>query len=220
MERKIISKRIGSILDDISRLNNALYAMDTTDIQRYPDNYEVLSLDAALRAESVTCRLRHLIYASTPIKKAEYLSSAQDVHGIEISYKDGIFEVSLPSLLPKRRRRQDSEFLLDPLYFALEQYAKENTLPHFRECVVCFTQVYDRNLPSRRIRDYDNLEEKQLLDVLSTFVMTDDCGLLCDAYNTAILGEKDCTLISIMEREAFPHWLSGHHDRLKSISDF
>ena len=51
MERKIISHRIGSILDDISRLSNALYAMDTTDIQRYPDNYEVLSTDAALRAE-------------------------------------------------------------------------------------------------------------------------------------------------------------------------
>lgn len=53
MERKIISHRIGSILDDISRLSNALYAMDTTDIQRYPDNYEVLSTDAALRAEKI-----------------------------------------------------------------------------------------------------------------------------------------------------------------------
>lgn len=39
MDRKLISRRIGSILDDISRLSNALYAMDTTDIQRYPDNY-------------------------------------------------------------------------------------------------------------------------------------------------------------------------------------
>lgn len=220
MERKIISKRIGSILDDLSRLNNALYAMDTTDIQRYPDNYEVLSIDAALRAESVACRLRHLIYASTSVKKAEYLSSAQTAHGIEISYEGGVLEVSLPSLLPKRRRRQDNEFLLDPLYFALEQYSREHTLPHFRECVVCFTQVYDQSLPSRRVRDYDNLEEKQLLDVLSTFVMTDDCGLLCDAYNTAVLGEKDCTLISVMAKERFPVWLAEQQNRLESISDF
>lgn len=110
MERKIISKRIGSILDDLSRLNNALYAMDTTDIQRYPDNYEVLSMDAALRAESVACRLRHLIYASTGIKKAEYLATAQTAHGIEISYLDGVLEVSLPSLLPKRRQRKTLNF--------------------------------------------------------------------------------------------------------------
>ena len=47
MERAILSKRITSILEDISRLTNALYALNITDIQRYPDNYEVLSTDAA-----------------------------------------------------------------------------------------------------------------------------------------------------------------------------
>ena len=70
MDRKLISHRIGSILDDISRLSNALYALDTTDIQRYPDNYETLSTDAALRAERIACRLRHLIYSSTPSAQA------------------------------------------------------------------------------------------------------------------------------------------------------
>ena len=91
---------------------------------------------------------------------------------------------------------------------------------HFSDCVVCFTQVYDQCLPTRRIRDYDNLEEKQLLDVLSTFVMADDTGLLCDAYNTAALGEKDCTRISVMEKKRFPAWLAEHENTLKSISDF
>ena len=60
---------------------------DTTDIQRYPDNYEVLSTDAALRAEKIACRLRHLIYSSTTIHKGDYLTSAGIVHGIEaVSY--------------------------------------------------------------------------------------------------------------------------------------
>lgn len=35
MNRAIISQRITSILAEIERLNNALYAMNTTDIQRY-----------------------------------------------------------------------------------------------------------------------------------------------------------------------------------------
>lgn len=82
MDRKLISHRIGSILDDISRLSNALYALDTTDIQRYPDNYETLSTDAALRAERIACRLRHLIYSSTTICKGDYLRSAGVMHGI------------------------------------------------------------------------------------------------------------------------------------------
>ena len=98
MERKIISHRIGSILDDISRLSNALYAMDTTDIQRYPDNYEVLSTDAALRAEKIACRLRHLIYSSTSIQKGEYLQSASVAQGISIAYENGVLEVTLPGV--------------------------------------------------------------------------------------------------------------------------
>lgn len=73
MDRQIITQRITAILDEVTRLQSALYAMSTTDIQRYPDNYEVLSTDAALRGETIACRLRHLIYATTGIKKAEYL---------------------------------------------------------------------------------------------------------------------------------------------------
>lgn len=179
-----------------------------------------LSTDAALRAEKIACRLRHLIYSSTTIRKGDYLTSAGIVHGIEVVYEDGVLEVTLPGLLPKRKQRQNTEFLLDPFYFSLEQYAKEHPMPRFSDCVVCFTQVYDQCLPTRRIRDYDNLEEKQLLDVLSTFVMADDTGLLCDAYNTAALGEKDCTRISVMEKKRFPAWLAEHENTLKSISDF
>lgn len=34
--------------------------------------------------------------------------------------------------------------------------------------------------------------------------MADDTGLLCDAYNTAELGEQDCTMISSWRSTAFP----------------
>ena len=94
MDRKLISHRIGSILDDISRLSNALYALDTTDIQRYPDNYETLSIDAALRAERIACRLRHLIYSSTTIRKGDYLKSAGATHGITVNCEDRVLEVT------------------------------------------------------------------------------------------------------------------------------
>ena len=199
MDRQVISQRITSILGDVSRLQSALYAMNTTDIQRYPDNYEVLSTDAALRSESIACRLRHLIYATTTVKKAEYLQSASVMHGIEIRYENGVLEVMLPSLLPKRKQRQSTEFLIDPVYFALNNYADHHPMPKFSHCVVCFSHIYSRELPARRVRDYDNLELKQLLDVISTFIMADDSGLLCDAYNTTELGEQDCTCISVMD---------------------
>jgi hypothetical protein len=220
MERHIITKRIGEIMNDISRLSNALYAMDTTDIQRYPDNYEILSMDAALRGEKIACRLRHLLYASTSIAKEEYLITAGVAHGISIKNEAGIVEVTLPCLLPKRKQRQSTEFLIDPLSFTLSRYADSNPLPKFRHCVVCFSHIYNRELPERRIRDYDNLELKQILDVVSAYVMVDDTGLLCDAYNTTELGDADCTVISVMDKDSFPDWLAARQTTMESITDF
>ena len=220
MNRAIISQRITSILAEIERLNNALYAMNTTDIQRYPDNYEVLSTDAALRAERISCRLRHLIYATTSIKKEDYLRSAETMQGIEIHEHGGILEIKLPCLLPKRRQRQSTEFLLDPFTTALSDYAAHHTMPQFRHCVVCFSHIYAQELPERRIRDYDNLELKQFLDVAASFILTDDSGLLCDAYNTTELGDEDCTRLFLMDCARFPAWLAERQNSVKTISDF
>jgi len=220
MERHIITKRISEIMGDISRLTSALYAMDTTDIQRYPDNYEILSTDAALRGEKIACRLRHLLYAGTSITKKDYLLSAGVMHGIEIKYENGIMEITLPCLLPKRKQRQSTEFLLDPLNYTLDKYADNNPMPRFRHCVVCFSLVYNRETPTRRIRDYDNLELKQILDVVSVYIMADDSGLLCDAYNTTELGDADCTIISVMDKDSFPDWLEARKKTIESIVDF
>ena len=220
MERAVLSHRITSILSDISRLTNALYALNTTDIQRYPDNYEVLSTDAALRAERIACRLRHLLYATTSVTRDEYLTSAAVMQGIEIRSEDGILEITLPCLHPKRKQRQSTEYLLDPFTAALSQYAKSNPMPRLRHCVVCFSLVYNRDLPERRVRDYDNLELKQFLDVVASFLMTDDSGLLCDAYNTTEIGESDGTRISVMDSGQFSIWLQAREKALQAISDF
>ena len=220
MNRTVLSQRISRILSDIEKLSNTLYAMDNTDIEKYPDNYEMLSTDAALRSELITCRMRHLIYNSTAMKKSQYLASAGVVQGIRIDYQDGVLEVTLPCLLPKRKQRQSTEFLIDPICFTLSQYADAHTLPKFEHCVVCFSHIYAQELPERRIRDYDNLELKQFLDVAASFILTDDNGLLCDAYNTTELGEEDCTRLFLMDSTQFPAWLAERQNGVKSISDF
>ncbi len=53
MDRATLSQRIESILNEITRLSNTLYAMDNTNIQRHSDNYEMLSTEAALRVRSL-----------------------------------------------------------------------------------------------------------------------------------------------------------------------
>ncbi len=220
MDRKMISAQIGELLNSLSRLNNNICAMDTMDIQRYPENYEVISTEAALRAERIACKLRSLLFASTGVPKREYLLKASGEHGIEIGYEDGVMEVTLPRLLPKKKTRQSSLFLTEPLHAALEQYAEEHPMPRFRECVVCISHVYGHDLPDWCLLDYDNLQQKQILDTVALYVMLDDSGLLCDAYNTTELGEKDCTRIYVMEKGRFGKWLSEREKQLKNISDF
>lgn len=220
MDKTNISRRIGSIKTDITKLSNTLCAIEHTDMENYPDNYAMMATDAALRSELIACRMRHLLYGSTPTRKETYLASAGVVQGIQIKVRDGVLEVTLPCLLPKRKQRQSTEFLIDPLYFTLSQYSDSNKLPKFQQCVVCFSHVYSEKFHNRRVRDYDNLELKQLLDVLSTFIMEDDTGLLVDAYNTTEIGETDCTKISVMGKESFQKWLAERENSLKTISDF
>lgn len=92
-------------------------------------------------------------------------------------------------------------------------------MPQFKHCVVCFSNIYNRELSTRRVRDYDNLELKRLLDVAASFMLVDDSGLLCDAYHTTELGETDCTRISIMDSAHFPEWLAERQAALQSITD-
>ena len=218
MNRAILSQRISSIQDDIQQLNSALFAMDTIDIQRYPDNYEALSIDAALRAEQIACWLRPLIYTTTRIPKEDHLPSSASTMGILVEQHGDVMEITLPALLPKRRR-QPSTDLLGPFDTALSQYTKKHLMPRFEHCVVCFSSIYSRETPERRVRDYDNLEWKQLLDVAASYLLVDDSGLLCDAYITTELGETDCTRIFIMDSSHFSTWLKEREKVLDSITN-
>lgn len=220
MNRYTLSSRISRIEEEIPKLANTLSAMKITDTGTYGKNYEELSLDAAFRAERLACSLRNLIYAANLVPKPVLMETASKAHGIQITHTEHRVEITLPGLIPKRSKRVNTTFLTDPLYASLEAYTKENTLPRFTDCVVCFSHIYDEKFPSRRVRDYDNLECKQILDTVANFLMTDDSGLLCDAYHTTEFGNNDCTILTLMERPEFPAWLKQQENRSKTISDF
>lgn len=220
MNRHTLSARLMQIQEELPKLSSTLCAMKITDTDVYGRNYEELSLDAALRAERIACSLRNLIFAANLVEKPFLMEKTADVQGIAIRHERDRVEITLPGLMPKRTKRINTTYLTDPLYYRLEAYAKEHTLPHFHKCVVCFSHIFDHTLSSRRIRDYDNLECKQILDTAAGFLMTDDSGLFCDAYHTTELGDRDCTILTIMAPDAFPEWLKEQKEKGNSISDF
>lgn len=220
MDRFTLSSRLSRIEEEIPKLSNTISAIKITDTGTYGKNYEELSMDAAQRAERIACSLRNLIFAANLIPKPVLMVAVSKEHGITITHSTDRVVITLPGLMPKRTKRINTTFLTDPLHASLDAYTKEHTLPHFTECVVCFSHIFDRNLSARRVRDYDNLECKHLLDTVATFLMTDDSGLFCDAYHTTELGDKDCTMLTIMEKRAFPDWLKDLETQGNLISDF
>ena len=176
-------------------------------------------MNAALRAERIACQMRNLVCLAAPEKRSGYLKEAADAQGIEIRQDEDLISTTLPGLLPKRKQHVNAAFLHEPLNYALQNYLTVHSLPLYRECVVCFSQIYDRNGPFDRVRDYDNLEFKQLLDTIATYIMVDDSGLYCDSYHTTELGDTDHTVIYVMGKSRFPQWLKGRKNEIETISE-
>ena len=64
--------------------------------------------------------------------------------------------------------------------------------------------VYNKNLPLvGRVRDHDNIEEKHVLDIVSSFCMKSDSGFYVDTFHTTRLGMEDGTLLYVMELRNF-----------------
>ena len=209
MDRPTYLTKLASIEQELPKLANTLNAMKITDTVSYGKIYEELSLDAAQRAEKITCSLRSLIFAANLVSKPMLLKKAADIQGITITHSSGIVQVTLPGLMPKKAKYSNTAYLTDPLYTAFELYVKEHPLPHFKDCVVSFLHIYDASLSAKRVRDYDNLDSqecKRILDTVACFLLTDDSGIFCDTFHRTEFGNKDATILTIMEKEQFPEW--------------
>lgn len=51
--------------------------------------------------------------------------------GIKIEQREGMYEITLPGLMPKRRSTRGTEYLIDPLMAALERFVREHGVARF-----------------------------------------------------------------------------------------
>ena len=161
----------------------------------------------ALLSERSTAQLRNFLFTIYGGIPQDYYLQAAKMQGIRVNVEDAILSVRLPALLPKKTRTEGFKLLQPTLHAALKQYAEQNGLPHFRECTVCIEHVYDRCLPIKAVRDYDNLEMKEIPDIIALYCMTDDTGALCDQFQTTRFADSSYTIISVMQKEKFSAWL-------------
>ena len=77
--------------------------------------------------------------------KRDYLPQAADAMGIKVEQREGMYEITLPGLMPKRRSTRGIEYLIDPLMAVLERFVREHGVVRFPHYTVCFVMVYDRD---------------------------------------------------------------------------
>jgi len=220
MDRQILLRKIMGVGDKVHRLQQDITALQYIDAVNFPDNYYDISYKAAIQSEYIVQKLRRLIFETTNTSKVEYLTQASIFLDICIREVNGIVEIILPCLIPKRKSKP-TEFLSEPFYAAMSQFISSRQLPfeRFEDCVICITHVYDKSLfNKRRIRDHDNLEIKGIIDVINLFMLIDDSGNRCDIYNSSEVADSDTTRISVMKKDMFPEWIYNHISTHKTIS--
>ncbi len=181
--------------------------------ERYGEEVE----KASLCGERLTERLRRLAMESLaePGRQRVYEERLIRSHWITAGYEEGILRVELPFLLPHRKSKY-TDYIYQPLFLAMEKWCGERgkagaEVPAFREAVVGFCHVYDKGKPQVRVRDHDNIEEKQVVDALGTFFLESDGGLYLDTFHTTVMGDGDRTEVFLMEKGRFGEWVKAFY---------
>lgn len=179
---------------------------------------------ASFTAEGLTERLRRLVLENClwePVRET-YGAGIVSLHGISVAYENEVLTVELPGLLPHRKNRY-TDYLYKPVHLALKNWCgrrqKEGLeVPLYEQATVCFLHGYDKKLSMARVRDHDNIEEKQMVDALGMFFLVSDGGMYLNTYHASVQGDEDRTVLFLMHQEAFPRWISGMEEA-KLISE-
>lgn len=166
------------------------------------------AVSAAKQAEEVALLTRALpAYTGHPRAKELTRDAIAEAIPIEIGFTDqGWFCLRMPILLP-RKEKSSRSYIRDVLYPVLEQFAVGRRF-RYRNCVLIFRHVYDRNRPEREYRDHDNIELNTVVDAIAMFFLVDDTPLECRHYYCSTAGSTERTEVYIVPRSEFEDWLA------------
>lgn len=207
------------IQNDLEKFKNhtARHEVDAAKLLRYMDKFERLIADENYPdleyiAECFMCALRGIMANAKQESRKEILINCADSMGITVQKKDGILEVTLPMILPTKAKAK-VEYLFEPLFFAMENFAKSKEVFVNEKAMMCIEFVYDKNNKNIRRGDHDNKEVKQVIDAISSFVVPDDSDNYLSLCQISSEGEYNHTKVYVMPERCFGAFFS---DRSKS----
>ena len=129
---------------------------------------------------------------------------------------EGRLCLTLPAMLPHRKKVDKACFLLDPIRDAVNAFYGDRPHPHFDRCVLAYEHIYAAGTQRRHVTDHDNLELKHCQDLLESLFLTNDSAHYCATFQCSHTGSSNATRIWIMTPEQFPEWFKTHEIYWKS----
>ncbi|MBQ7767968.1 MAG: hypothetical protein IJ403_03690 [Oscillospiraceae bacterium] len=168
-----------------------------------------LSVTAAKISEGVALKTRALpAHAGHPQAERMVQEAISESVPVDIRLtEEGWFYLRMPILLP-RKEKSPRTYLRGFLYPALAVFARERPPIRYRNCVMIFRHIYDRNRPEREYRDHDNIELNTVVDAVAMFFLVDDTPFECRHYYCSMIGDEESTEVFIVPRNEFGIWLS------------
>lgn len=200
---KTIDELTEELVRQTCELMVAVRKVKETDYVSDAQNYEILTDRLEMLSEKYACSVREFAVKTFTANRYEVMDKSAEIQGVEIHRDGKTVIVDLPQLLPRKKGKQHN-FLCDPLRHKFEEISTAEDIKIREKAVVCIIHIYDVKRENVRCYDYDNLESKKVLDVISLFTLIDDAPQYCDVYQTVRFGETDKTRIMVMPAEEFP----------------
>ncbi len=194
MTRELIRQSC-DLLATIRKINETDYNSEVKNFEYLTDRLEILS-------EKFACSVRDFSRNTFVANRYEVMDKAAEMQGIEVRKDGNAVVIDLPFLLP-RKKGKNHRFVGDPLRYKLEEISKSEDLKIREKAVVCIIHTYDNVNKNARCYDYDNLECKKILDIITLFTLTDDAPEFCDVCQTVQLSDRDKTRVIVMPIDEF-----------------
>ena len=209
MEQSYFQIQLDRAIKETEKLLKQLHAVRLDYEKRKMEAALEKSVTAARTAESVALKTRSLpANTGHPQADAMIREVIEETVSVEMGFmEEGWFYLRMPILLP-RKEKSSRSYLRGFLYPALEKFTYGKPKIRYRNCVLIFRHVYDKNRPEREYRDHDNIELNTVVDAIAMFFLVDDAPLECRHYYCSAAGEEEMTEVYIVPRDDFESWLA------------
>jgi len=113
--------------------------------------------------------------------------------------------LQIPALLPKKLKGS-VDYIRGILYPALERFFRGKPTVRYRDCVLIYRHVYNRDFKERQRRDHDNIEINLTTDAVAMYVLPDDSPRVCEHFYCTAAGDEDRTEVYIVPKSEFQAW--------------